>query len=727
MYDRWTPFLPQQLGHTVPSDWLGQLIINRLPVLQDGDGVRPHDLLLAVLAEQLRQRPGWQDAYRRAAGVATAAGRPLRGLDLLLSAELTAEAVTQAEQVLTPLFQRSSFLLVRQTLERFPLSAVQASPALHLMYGVTLIETQQVPAGMKELTALAQAPAHRPAALPYLAHGHVVRADLKAAAELVSEAQAHWDAYGPDEQCRLLITRGNIVRAQDDADQALQLHLDAAQLAERHHLERTVGLALLALNVTYLRLNRFDEALRAVRRATDIFERLGMEANLTVPLLNAAVLHATNDEVSTAHSLLGRALEIAQAQQARTLTNIHFVLGGLRMKENLLDDAATHFMNAVVAAQVSSRPDFEFMSEAMLSETLRGQHQHLDADRHLTLAENLMDLHPQLAGNRVLAALLDFSRGLRALARGAFQDADTHFAAIPGDLGDLREWHGRALLLRAQVAGEQGALTRAHLDAFMGVHTQIRSGQYLNPTLPLTRAALREAVRSGWYAAELQELAFGTVEARPRLYIRTLGQIRVTLNGESLQISGSSPARAQELLVFMALNDPATSAELQRVLIGGGRGDIRNALGTLRVSLKGATNLSAPLVQNDARQYEFAPELDVRTDLDDLRRGTRTRNLLELRRILTGDTTFLPGLTGEWAGDLREAEVPAVLTAAHRVLGEDALARKALGEALEHFEAMHRLVPDADVLSTLREIHRGLGNHAQATRVEQKLQTVLAT
>lgn len=724
VYDVWTPFLPQQLGLTVPPDWIGYLIVNRLPVLQTDQGVQPHDLLLAVLAEQLRQRPDWTAAYRRSADVAVERGRPLHAIDLLLSADLISDAVTVAEKALPSLFHRAAFLQVRSTLERFPAAAIHASPALRLMYGVTLIETQQVIAGMAELSSLAETITDRPATLPYLAHGHSIRADMDTASMLVTEAEAHWESYGPDEQCRLLITRGNITREQGNAEEALLIHQKAVQLAELSHLERFVGAAMIALNVTYLRLNRFDEALRAVRRATEIYERLGMESNLTVPLLNAAVLHATNDELTTAHTLLERALDIAQKQQAKTLTNIHFVMGGLRMKEGRFDDAGTHFFNAIAAAQVSSRPDFEFMSTILLTEALRADHQHLDADRHLQVAESLTALHPQLGRNPVMLALLEYARGLRALSKGELEAADTHFSAVPADIGDLSEWYGRALLLRAQVAQEQSTLSKRHLDEFMTAHTKIRSGQYLSPALPLVRMALREAVRNGWYTTELQDLAFGETTTRPRVYVRTLGKVRATLNGEPIQIGGKSPARAQELLVFMSLNDAATSEELQRVLIGEGRGAIRDAIKSLRDSLKAATGLPTPIVQNSERRYELAPEMDVRTDLDDLRRSIRTRNLMELRRILTGDTTFLPGLSNEWVADLRESEVPALLNAAYRVLGEDALARKALSEALGHFEAMHQLVPSGDVLLTIREIHRGLGNDVQALRVEQELQAM---
>ncbi|WP_232337787.1 hypothetical protein [Deinococcus arboris] len=456
-------------------------------------------------------------------------------------------------------------------------------------------------------------------------------------------------------------------------------------------------------------------------RAYEIFDRLGQSGRLPIPLLNAAILHGTLDKVDEAEELLRRALSISEEQQTSTTTNIYFALGGVALKKAQFDEASTSFMKGIEQARLSNQPDMEFLSQALLSETARAQFQHTEADRQLALTESLLERHPQLTEIPTLTTLLRFQRGQRAWAQGDRDGALGFFHNYPTDSGELAEWAARARLYVAQIHFEQGRLEQAHLDAFMELHRQGKSRLYLNLDLPLLRPVLQEAVRRGWYADELADYAFGRSEARRRVFVRTLGRLELTVDGEPLPLTGASRARAQELLALMALLPPATSAELQRTLIGEDRGDHRNALQTLRTSLAQATGIEQPVVQDDQRRYTFSGELDVRTDLDELRRATRLRNLMLIRRILGGDTAFLPGLDRPWAADLRDTEVPEALHAAYRVLGTEALERGALAEAATHFETMQRLFPEADTLRTLIELYRGLGDPGRQQDFERDL------
>lgn len=728
-YDTWTDSLPQSLGLNVPPHWLGLLLAARWPLLQNGQGgLNPHTVVLSVLEEHLRRdEQEWQQAYRRAAAHALAEDRPLHAFRLLVRARLADEAVQAAEGVVPTLMRRGQFLVMRQVLDRLPKERVSLSPVLTLHYGMALIETEQLQAGMAYLQTLAEAPGTRVQVLPALAHGMCLQARMLDAKALIDEAKGYLGQYSIEQQLELLSTEGNILRELGQSEKGLELLLEAARLAEVNNAEKALGVAMIGLNVSYLRLSRLDEAMNAVKKAHLIFERLGMVGRLPTPLLNAAILHIAKDEVMPARELLWRALNIAEEQQARSLTSVYFALGTLCLKEAKPEEATGHLMKAVERARVASRPDRQYMAELILSEALRSQFQHVEADRHLGLAEGLLELHPQIRENSTLAGLIRFQQGQRAYAQGRGEEAASHFRAVPVGVGEISEWAARAGLYCAVIAYEQGTLGEEHIRTFLELHRRQQSRRYLCPDLAVTRPVLREAVRHGWFVPELQEFAFGQwQDQRHRLYIKTLGDLVVTLDDKPLHLVGSNVTRAQELIALMALVPPATATELQRILIGEKKGDHRNALSTLRQSLTRATGLPEPVVQDATRRYRYSGELDVRTDIDELRRATRTRNILAIRKLLGSGTDFLPGIDNAWVADLRETDIPEILVGAYEVLGAEALERRAYTEALRHYETVQHLSPGVGVLQTILEIHRALGDTVKVQHTERELQVLFA-
>lgn len=724
-YDTWTDYLPQSLGLQVPDNWLGILLVARWPLLQNCQGgFNPHEVVLGVLEEQLRRdTQEWQRAYRQAAEHALADDRPLHAFGLLLNVNLVGEAADLAERVVPTLMRRGQFLVLRQVLDRLPKEVVTGSPVLTQHYGMALIETEQLQAGMTYLQTLAEAPDTRVQVLPALAHGMCLQARLLDARALIDEAKGYPGQYGVGQQLELLSTEGNILRDMGHPREGLELLLKAARLAETNNAEKALGIAMIGLNVSYLRLSKLDEAMNAVKKAHLIFERLGMVGRLPIPLLNAAILHTAKDELTPARELLHRALNIAEEQQARSLTSVYFALGGICLKEGKAEEATGHLMKAVERARVSGRPDRQYLAELILSEARRAQFQPVEADRHLGLAESLLELHPQIKENSTLARLIRFQQGQRAYAQGRGEEAASHFRAVPTDVGEINEWAARAGLYCALIAHEQGTLGEEHIRTFMELHRRQQSRRYLSPDLAMTRPVLREAVRQGWFVPELQEFAFGQMgDRRHRLYVKTLGALTVTLDDAPLQLVGSNVTRAQELIALMALVPPATAGELQRILIGEKKGDHRNALSTLRQSLTRATGLPDPVVQDASRRYKYSDELDVRTDIDELRRAIRTRNILAIRKLLGQGTDFLPGIDSAWAADLRETELPEVLSNAYEVLGTEALERRAFMEALRYYEAVQHLSPAEKILRTIIEIYRALGDTIRVQNTERELQ-----
>lgn len=242
-YDTWTDSLPQSLGMEVPDDWLGTLLMARWPLLQNGQGgFNPHEVILGVLEEHLRRNTQeWQRAYRQAAERALAGDRPLHAFGLLLNINLVGDAAHLAERVVPTLMSRGQFLVMRQVLDKLPKEIVAGSPVLTRHYGMALIETEQLQAGMAYLQALAEAPGTRVQVLPTLAHGMCLQARLLDAKALIDEAKGHLEQYSVEQQLELLSTEGNILREMGHSREGLELLLEAARLAETNNAEKALS------------------------------------------------------------------------------------------------------------------------------------------------------------------------------------------------------------------------------------------------------------------------------------------------------------------------------------------------------------------------------------------------------------------------------------------------------------------------------------------------------
>lgn len=712
-YPVWTPHLPATLRLELPPGWLTALVRERLPVLAlPGGRFQPHEALLGVLDGLLRMRPAqWQESYREAARRARAQGHDLQAIALLRHAELEEEAAALAEDVLPALAARGQFLTVREVTEGLPERVRHASPVLRLQHGLALLETGQVRAGQTELRALAEQPGERWRALILLGHAAFLTARLEEARQLTEEALGFEDRYTPTQRVTLVRMHGNLLRELGSPEEALERLLGALRLAQGHGLHSSEAHTLLALNVTYLRLSRVDEALEAVTRAAAIYEELGQTERLPVPLLNTAVLLRARGETARARELLSRALAIAEDGRARTVTGLHYVLGDVLRAEGDLVGAGRHAREAAGRARASACPDQQLLAELLLSELLRQEERGPEADRQVAAARHLFELHPELAQSGLLVDLFNFHEGQVALAAGDLRGAEEAFARVPGNVGELRQFRARAALCLAEIARRRGTLTRAQVDAFMAGADEPGGALHFPFDLPETRPTLQEAVRRGWYTRELRPWAEAEPgERRPRLRIRTLGDLEVTLDGRALPLTGSSPTRARELLALLALTPGLTSRDLQRALIGdGGRGDHRNALTTARRSLTAATGLSEPIAQDSQKRYRFAPALDVQTDVHLLREAACGGDVPALRELLCGDPEFLPGLDSPWAADLRETELPHDLADAYSLLGRDALGRRDYPEALRLSRLSLALRPgDLSAERTVRELERAM-------------------
>ena len=722
-YAHWPETLPGDLGLTVPVNWQHHLVMSSLPIQigEDGSSV-PHQALLTMLDQQLRRTPDeWRDAYRQAAHEAGVGGRPVEATRLLQHAGLLGEAIELSTRTVSTLIRQGHYNVVCQLLGSLPTQTITGLPALTLAYGLALLETGQLRAGLAFIQQLADHPAERWRALPYLAYGHFLLARLEEAATIIDEATAHRERYSNEQQIILMTTWGNVTRDLGDPRTSLERLLQAAQMARAHHLPYALAIVQIGLNVTYLRLQRIDDAVDAAQEALSLFEALGLFHRLPIPLLNLAILHSTRDELALASELLTRAQALAEAHNSRVVCAVDLALGNNAVKLGKHEEAIAHHRNAAARARRSARPDYQYLAELMLSESYRPLQRHDRADLHLSRAEGLLATHPELQAHHVLNHLIHFHRAQRALAGNDLGAAATAFRAVPNDIGDIQEWGARASLMLALIAQRENQLTKDHLAAFVKLH-QAQPGQmYLMPDVELAQPVFQEAMRQGWFVSEVREYAcLMPGQTGHRLYVRTLGELSITLDDQPLKMIGSNVTRAQELLALLGLLPPPTSRDLEQTLIGSGKGDHRNALTTLRQSLSRATGRAATVVQDTRRRYRLAEGLELRTDIQDLIEGVQIRNV-SLIRQLTLNTEFLPGVDQEWAVDFLEEEVSPLLFQAFEVLAAHALENGDHREALRCCERMQALRPMSEKpLQTVIEIHRATGAQDKRHEAERE-------
>lgn len=702
-YARWSPSLPAELGYSLPADWQQQLVLASLPVLQTPDGqVAAHEALLAVLEEQLRQQPDWQSAYQQAAARLVAA-EPLRALELLMAAGRQQEALELAHEVTREAAERGQFVTISRLLGQFSEDVLASFPRLQARYGVSLLETGQMPQGVAVLEQVAAGP-ERWRVLPDLAYGYFLRSQLTDAERVTAEAMAFEPDYDDASKVRLLTVQGLILRDTGENERSLEALAKAERLVLRQTDVLPLAMVRSAQSVTYFRLHRSDEALAASQDALRLFEEAGALHRMPTPLVNLAVSFRSRDRLEEAKQALLRAQELAQVQKSRVLASVVFGLANTEQLLGQFETAAQTFGRAAAVALAHGRLDFQFLAYALQSETYRALEQHTLANQALSVAESLMT-HEQLRSNQVLAHLLGFLQGQRAWAAGQLDEAAERFTQLPSGLGGLTGWHSRAQLYLALMTQQRGQLTKAHLAPFVEAHERQEGRSYLVPDLDRMQPVLQEAVARGWFVTALTPLLRAEAASRPQLQVDTLGGLVVSLNGQPLGFIGSNVARARELLALLVVLPPPTSADLQRALIGAGKGDHRNALNSLRRTLQ-AAGLRETVIQDEQRRYHLHPHIHVSTDLARLRAALHSGEPQQLRELLHKGT-FLPEFGSDWVNDWREEEVTPLRVEGYLELGRQAVEGGRYQEAQEWYHQALALDPLQDrARRTLLELKR---------------------
>ena len=672
----WSEDGAAELDLLLPAGWVGAVRAAGMPGTVLGDGsFRPHTLVRSTLDADLRQQPDRHRQAHRAAADRCEGGDDLIGaLRHRLAAGDHDAATALAARLVPELRARQQHRLVRSLLEELP----ALSPELAAYLGHAQVETGAIREG--EGTLLRLHARRHGAGLVHFALGRLAarRGDASAALRLAEDGLTAArlddvpDRSAADRLVAALLERnrfyalallgrtGEAVRlgreqaAREEAAgdrlalaQTLQYLeevfgeagdwaaredaiLRALAIFEDYELSETNGGLHLSYGLAELLLLRgeWEQAERTIERARGAVSRVGGPME---PLLLARLgqLRAAQQCHREAADLLSRAIPAAQragmsmfAQQARyELAPIALLAGE---NERALE----------TVAEAGRRWDGEYVSMGPLRDLCLGivavHGPDDDPGRARRLLQGAADGLPPADRLRAVAHLLELDRREGRLPGTAWAD----------------------LTAAAKSAGGWGGV-RAHL--------------------PMLEAVLREALRGASPAddtAELTGLLGDTSSGRPRrqvLALRSLGGFAASVDGVPVRLPS---ARAQELLVWLAVHGPASRARIADALWDGSREQrhlehTKTLVRRLRAALSGVTGTD-PL-PNREHLFGLAPELVVRLDLtevlDSLAAGPD-----RARAALNRCATFLPAAESEWVGRQRTARAAAAAAAAIDVL-----------------------------------------------------------
>lgn len=707
-------------GAGVPPGWLGE--VRRAGVLLSplgGGRFRPHALLLGTLERELRaDAVRHRTLHTRAGELAEARGDALAALAHYHAARQHGHALRLAGRVTARYLQQSEYALLRQVLRAF--DEAQLPPELLVRLGVAHGYTGEAAVGEALLRRVHDDPAQGWRALPHLSNVVGRRGDFGGALRLAEEGLAHPLLQGVDDQVQLRGVRCQACRLLGRFDEALGEAGQMVSLAEEHARPFSLGRALSNQGQLLRSLGRHEAAEAAFRRSRRVFEELGLGTRGLEPTFNLITLYVGRGRVQEADGLLGPALALSAgthpALHAQLLVQRATVeryrgrpAAAARTLETALDlSERCGEKTAVLPIQMEladvarqagnfalSRAAFQAVSEA----------EHQFGERYGT----------------VLRAELALRRAIDVFRDGHLEEAGARLAAFePADLSGPNDG-ARLLAFRAETARRLGRLTREDVAALVA-HLELAGS---DAVLGMYREELAElfaaCVVRGWWperftpwvsaaAGSPRSPQAGTVT----LNLTTLGPFAADLGGHPLTIPLS---KSRELLVYLALHGPATGEHLIDALFDGSREErhrqyFRRALRVLREALRGEA-LTQPLPREGDR-YRLHERLLVRVDVADVLEAADP-SLFASWPGPGDDLTFLPGVRGEWAEELRarvlDRAAQGVWAAGRQVEAASP------GEALAHYRRALRLDPLFEeahqaIIALYRKLDNGPGAHA---------------
>jgi LuxR family transcriptional regulator, maltose regulon positive regulatory protein len=696
--DVWCEDSLRAIGAELPPGWLLEVQRAGLPIAPLGDGrFQPHQVLLEALERELRGSPKRHKAlHLRAGRTAEQQGLFLRAIQHFQAASADDELRRALNACCNKLIERGRFHLLRDTLEALPVERLEPHIVFHLAH--CHLENGSIARAEALLHQLEQQQGDRVGLCYMRCLVAVRRGEYEAVLELCARA----DRLGNPQENQAFDRFRAVAYA------SLGQHAAAASAIERaFHWAETrnnahdLAVICTAAQFVYFAVADVERRQYYLKRGIELFRNLDKPFQMLELYNDLADLHRQQGRFSDALALIDQAMEIANYEPNAMNALLLEVRADVQFFQGDLREAITSYGQALGVARSFGVKAIAVRIGLKLSEAYEQIEDRQQAETIMAQARANVD-----ASTSWLKSFISFRLAQRALADHRDGEAEQHLLETLTDtLEPGHRVRGQAYLI--ELARREGKLTAIGVEKLFEAIDAVGSDSALKPDLRLLRPLIAVCRNNGWSTARWQRVlehlepqvpeffsAPTTPEARIVLQIHSLGDLQVKFNGRVIRFPF---AKAGELLVWLALNAPATRDQVLDALWE--TADLKRNIEYFKLSvrrLRSCLNEQGGLELNPVPfqdgLYRLARDVVVDVDVQKLLAMNRETTPEELERLFTAyQGPFVRQFGGAWAETLRSDAHEHILQVGLR-LGALRLATDAIG-ALEVYKRLICLDP----------------------------------
>ncbi len=638
----WSESAASELGCDLPDGWLFDVRRAGLPLTQLGpDTFRPHRTLLEALEQQLRAHPEkHQSLHARAANQSLQRHEFIGAIRHFLAAADHQGAIHAATPLVLDLSARGEHGLIRHILTEIgaPLPAHLAG-----LLALALLDSGAIESSQFLLDELHQNGNMSPSSLFALGKIALRAGHPEQTLEYARQGQSFTDA-SPLELGRCRRLEGwalvNLKRLEEALNRA---ELEVARAEADQNLKDLAAALFLAAYV-YTETHQFERVEQSLQRAIAVNEELGNISDAASVRNQLANHYRLTGQFALAFKQLQDAIGDVETLEAEVLPYLYDTLGEVQIRQQQPTQAATSFRKAISAAKRLGHHNAVPGIQLRLVETLL---QTTEASTAPTLFY-VIEIPPSET------ALSEFVRALLVFQNDPAQALNHLQIALP-QLDS--EYTIRAHVLMAELHRRQTDLRHQDVHTLVTLLEKTISTEAVFIDAHLTQPTLEHMAVSGWLPMKLAKRIVDLDKIhskRIRVQVQTLGQRRVLINDEPVQVR---LAKSFEVLVYLLLHGPSNREAILDAIwdedTPQSQRYFKVAVRRLRSDLSQHPLIDFDVVMFDT-QYIIAAQLETTLDLKALETAVAHNDYPTLQVALNQiKGEFLPGATTAWSEEHR--------------------------------------------------------------------------
>jgi LuxR family transcriptional regulator, maltose regulon positive regulatory protein len=665
VFDVWIEHSAKDLGLNLSSGWLQHVRRVGLPIAPLGSGAfRPHRVLLEALELQLRLNP---DRHAQLHGLVAQkrelSGQVLEALRHYQLAGNTVKALGLASQLVRQYELRSEFHLIERILGSF--HEGQLSPQLKALLGRVWIDAGQILRAETLLQDVLNTGQAKADALFGLGVAAFVRTQHHKANDYFDQALACADREALSVNIQR-IRVGLLIELQR-LPEALEQSHRLVQIAEKNNDSLLLSRGLASVVAVLGAQRAFEEAIHVGHKALRVYETLGMPVASMVLLHNFANALLARGQLEQAQTMIERGIKVGIDNGIEDLSSLYSYRGLIAMLQGDFTSACETYQLALNMCGISQD---DFTAHAIRLNLW-------DAALHAGHAD--LAAHSRQRAREVIPSqdtdtyqMYQFCEGLQAFVNGDLLVADQHLRQCDQTGNDF--WiDGRSRAFRAEIARREHRLEQNHVQ-YLLAGLEGSCDDLLCIDAKLLAGLYSDCVRRNWWPERFAPLVarIDNLHTKPvpsshelELDVITLGEIKFLLAGTPVHIPLT---KAGELLVWLAMNGPATREQIMDALWEGSNEQRHLEYFKISVRRMRATLSENPAVTDfnplpfENGKYRLSERFRVKLDVTAAAQALKSRDVPTMQQALELQVgEFMPGSELEWVSDQRQRHLEQAL------------------------------------------------------------------